>query len=461
MGDIRRAFAKLVPAAIVAAGSLHSARAEQLVVAPGADLQVRIDSAGEGDTLVLGKGEHKGPIRISRRLTIEGEPGAVLMGSGQGSVVTIAAPGSVLRGLAIRGSGRDLDKMDAGVFVERTATGAIIEKNEIDGNLYGVYLHGAPNAIARNNVIRGLRIARVNESGNGVSVWNAPGAKVIANDIRYGRDGIYVIASRNNVFSGNRFRDVRFAIHYMYTNDSEVSGNHSSGNTIGFALMYSHRLSVSGNISDGDRDHGLLLNYANGSKIRGNMVRGRMLSPDRWASPGMRAAEARAHGLPTEGGIESPARKGVRPGPEKCVFIYNANRNQFRDNWFEGCAIGVHFTAGSEGNEIVGNAFIRNRHQVKYVGTRYLDWSKDGRGNYWSDNPGFDLNGDGVADTAYRPNDLVDRVLWTTPQAKVLVNSPAVQIIRWAQAQFPALLPGGVVDKHPLMSPPPRPATLQ
>jgi nitrous oxidase accessory protein len=38
----------------------------------------------------------------------------------------------------------------------------------------------------------------------------------------------------------------------------------------------------------------------------------------------------------------------------------------------------------------------------------------------------------------------------------VLINSPAVQVIRWAQAQFPALLPGGVVDSHPLMSPPAR-----
>ena len=66
-------------------------------------------------------------------------------------------------------------------------------------------------------------------------------------------------------------------------------------------------------------------------------------------------------------------------------------------------------------------------------------------------------NGDGIADTAYRPNDLIDRVLWTAPQAKVLINSPAVQVIRWAQAQFPALLPGGVVDSRPLIAPPAAP----
>jgi nitrous oxidase accessory protein len=156
---------------------------------------------------------------------------------------------------------------------------------------------------------------------------------------------------------------------------------------------------------------------------------------------------------------ETKSALSLHDGPEKCVFIYNANHNQFRDNWFERCGIGVHFTAGSEGNEITGNAFIGNRNQVKYVGTRDLDWSKGGRGNYWSDNPAFDLNGDGIADTAYRPNDLVDRVLWTAPSAKVLVNSPAVQVLRWAQNQFPALYPGGVVDTHPLIAPPPKPST--
>ena len=155
---------------------------------------------------------------------------------------------------------------------------------------------------------------------------------------------------------------------------------------------------------------------------------------------------------------EAKTTQSLRSGPEKCVFIYNTNHNRLRNNWFEGCGIGVHFTAGSEGNEITGNAFIGNRNQVKYVGTRNLDWSKGGRGNYWSDNPAFDLDADGIADTAYRPNDLVDKVLWTAPQAKLLINSPAMQVIRWAQAQFPALLPGGVVDSHPLISPPPRTA---
>ena len=452
-----RTLVRLGLAAAFAANLSSLAHAERIAVPVGTSPQEVVDLAAEGDVVVLKAGEHRGPIRITRKLTVEGERGAVLIGPGQGSVVTVSAPGAVVRGLTIRGSGKDSEKMDAGVFVEKTAKGALVETNRIEGNLYGIYLHGAEDSIARGNEIIGIKEGRVNEAGNGISVWNATGAKVLDNDVRFGRDGIFVITSKRNVFSGNRFRDLRFAIHYMYTNDSEVSGNASLGNHAGYAIMYSGRLTVRGNLSDGDRDHGFLFNYANASQISGNSVIGRLQPAERWTTGGTRGTENKEHGLPTPDTSEVAQDAEARSGPTKCVFIYNANQNRFRDNWFEGCEIGIHFTAGSERNEMVGNAFIRNRNQVKYVSTRYLDWSKDGRGNYWSDNPAFDLNGDGLGDSAYRPNDLVDKVLWTAPQAKVLMNSPAVQVIRWAQAQFPALLPGGVVDSRPLMAPPARP----
>lgn len=443
-------------ATIFVASLCLPARAAELRVPPGAAVQPVLERAAEGDVVILPAGEYRGPVRIDRRVILQGDPGAIVTGPGEGSVVTVLAPGAVVRGLTVRGSGTDLPALDSGIFVAKSASGAVVEGNRIEGNLYGIYLHGAEDSVARDNVITGISEGRRNEAGNGISVWNAPGAQVLDNDISFGRDGIFVAASKRNRFSGNRFRDLRFAVHYMYTNDSEISGNISIGNSVGFAVMYSHRLIVENNISDGDRDHGFLFNYANGSRIEGNAVYGRLQSAERWLGAGNRG-QASEHGVPVSEPASSGSTSGMRLGPEKCVFIYNANQNRFRGNHFEGCEIGIHFTAGSEGNEMSGNAFIRNRNQVKYVGTRYLDWSKGGRGNYWSDNPAFDLNGDGLGDTAYRPNDLIDKVLWTAPQAKLLANSPAVQVIRWAQAQFPALLPGGVVDSAPLMTPPTQP----
>src|SRR6185295_15085256 len=242
-------------------------------------------------------GEHRGSLRLARRLVLEGEPGAVLAGPGRGSVVVVVAPEAVVRGLTIRGSGTDLVKMDAGVFVEQTAARSVVERNRIEGNLYGVYIHGAEDALVRRNDITGIRRGRMNDAGNGVSVWNAPGAKVLDNDIRFGRDGIFSIASRKNVFSGNRFRDLRFAVHYMYTNEGEVTNNVSIGNTVGYAVMYSNRLTIRGNVSDGDRDRGFLFNFANGSQIIGNIVLGRLQPAERWTRAGSHDDE-RDHASP-------------------------------------------------------------------------------------------------------------------------------------------------------------------
>lgn len=444
-------------AAMIAAASCCAAAAADRRVMPGDNVEEAIAAAAEDDVILLARGEHRARIFLRKRVVLAGEQGSLLIGPGTGSVISVHAPGAIVRGLTIRGSGSNLDAFDAGVYLEQDAPGAIVENNRIEGNLYGVVIHGAADSIVRDNIVTGRTEGRVNDRGNGVSVWNAPGAKVTGNHVSQGRDGIFSVTSRLNQFSNNTFENVRFAVHYMYTNDSEISGNISIGNTVGYAIMYSNRLKVAGNRSDGDRDNGLLFNYANGSDIRGNSVIGRLLPAERWLQGSVSASEAREHGLaPAESNASELT--GPRPGPGKCVFIYNANRNRFTGNRFEGCEIGVHFTAGSEQNDIHGNSFIRNRTQVKYVGTRYLDWSKDGRGNFWSDNPAFDLDGDGIADNAYRPNDVMDKVLWTTPQAKLLANSPAVQVVRWAQSQFPAILPGGVVDKFPLMSAPePRP----
>ncbi|WP_420962464.1 nitrous oxide reductase family maturation protein NosD [Brucella sp. IR073] len=440
----------LLSSTLLAFALCGAAEARQIDVAPGESVEAAMEQAEPGDIVRLLRGKHEGAVIVDRAIELIGEPGAVIDGLGTGNAITVTAPGAIVRGLEVRGSGSDMTELSSGIFVSQTATGTRVENNRLIGNLYGIYLHGAADSVAIRNEIIGRRGVRMAETGSGVSIWNAPGAKVIANTIRYGRDGIYTNASRRNVFRGNRMEDVRFAVHYMYTDDSEVTGNVSRNNSVGFAIMYTNRLKITDNLSEGDRDHGLLLNYANSSTISGNRVIGRMQPVARWLDAGVQKAE---HGIPQEK-TELAAGETMRLGPQKCAFLYNANRNRFYGNRFESCQIGIHFTAGSEGNDISGNAFIANRTQVKYVGTRQLDWSRDGRGNYWSDNPAFDLNGDGIADNPYRPNDLIDKVLWTAPRAKILLTSPATQVIRWAQAQFPAVLPGGVVDSHPLMAAP-------
>lgn len=390
-------------------------QAEELRVGPGTDnLQMAIAGATPGDVLLLEPGSYPGPITLDKALTIDGQGKAVIDGGGAGTVITITGSDVTLRGLTVRGSGRNHESIDSGIKLVKGASGNLIEGNVLEDNLHGVDVHGAVDTVVRGNTIIGRQGERMNTRGNGFYVWNAPGTVIEGNTVRYGRDGIFANTSKNDIFRGNLFRDLRFAIHYMYTHDTVVSDNISIGNHLGFAIMFSNRVVLTNNLSLGDRSHGVMLNYANNADVSGNLVRG---------------------------------------GTEKCTFIYNAHRNLIVGNRFEGCDIGIHFTAGSERNALTGNAFIGSREQVKYVGTRHIEWSVEGRGNFWSDHPAFDLNGDAIADSPFRPNDLMDHILWSQPAAALLMGAPAVQLIRWSQASFPATMPGGVVDSHPLMTP--------
>ena len=387
-------------------------QAREIPVPPGAGpLTGAIAAAAPGDILQLTAGVY-GPAVIDKPLTIQGED-AIIDGGHTGTVLLVTADDVTLRGLHVQGSGARDEDIDAGIKVSKDVARTVIEDCLLTDNMHGIDFHGAVDAVARRNRIEGRQDPHMVARGNAFYVWNAPGVVIEDNEVQYGRDGIFSNASRQDTYRRNTFRDLRFAIHYMYTNDSTIEDNVSIGNHLGFAMMYSRRVVVKGNISLMDRDHGVMLNSTNDSDVTGNLV----------------------------------------VGAAKCTFLYDANKNLIADNRFEGCGIGIHYTAGSARNAVTGNAFVANRNQVKYVGTRDLEWSLDGRGNYWSDLAAFDLNGDGIADQAFRPNDMMDHILWSQPAAALLIGSPAVQLVRWSQSSFPATLPGGIVDSHPLMAP--------
>lgn len=411
----------LLSAVPLLAGS-GRARAADIEVAAGPQSAVlAVARAVSGDRLLLGPGVHAGGIVIDKPLSIEGRPGAILDAEGTGSVIRIDAAGVSVRGLTLRGSGIKGETFDSGIFVKKGSDGVTIEDNVFENNLFGVVLHGCKSAVVRNNRIANRADLWRNDRGNGIHIWNNTGTLVEGNSVTSGRDGIYIEISHGNAIRGNRFEGLRFAVHYMYANNNEVSGNVSIRNNVGFALMYSNKLRVFGNLSISDNHHGLMLHTTHKSQVWDNFIYGT---------------------------------------GEKCLFIYTSANNDVRDNRFENCGVGVHFTGGSENNKFHGNTFLNNEMQVKYTGLKIYEWSVDGRGNYWSDNPAFDLDGNGIADAAFRPNTLVDWVLWKYPLAKLLIASPAVKTLRFVQEQLPTLYPGGAVDSFPLMTPSPPPMAL-
>ncbi|MBF0164583.1 MAG: nitrous oxide reductase family maturation protein NosD [Magnetococcales bacterium] len=418
-----RAIRSPAVATLLAAGLFFPATgdAESRSVAPGEDsLRLAIASAKSGDTLRLEPGWH-GAAVVDRPLTIEGPADAFIDAGGKGSALVIQAPNVVVRGMTLTGSGIVEPDLDSGILLLKGGDDALVEGTHVINNLYGISVQGAQRARILDNDIANRNDLWENDRGNGINVWNSTGSRFEHNRIDGGRDGLYIHTAHGNVIHANRFTRLRFAVHYMYANKNDVTDNISVENTVGYALMYSEHLKIQRNISLNDRDHGLMFHSSHYSTLDHNLVRGTR---------------------------------------EKCTFIYTSSKNRIHHNRFEGCDIGIHFTGGSEKNVIHENAFINNHTQVKYSGMVHYEWSKEKRGNYWSDNPAFDLDGDGIADVAYRPNTLMDRVVWNYPLAKLLLASPITETLRVAQGRFPSLSPGGVVDSWPLIAPPGDPVSI-
>ncbi len=361
-----RTFAVLLGTALLTG----SANAADIRVEPGPEALVRaIELARPGDRLVLSPGTYVGGIVVTKPVELTGDGKAHVVGTGTGSVITIDAPDVLIEGLKLTGSGTSHETIDSGVQMTRNGTRAIVRNTHIEGNLYGVDIHGARDARVENNTIIGGDDRLMSRRGNGVYVWNAPGATVTGNTIRQGRDGIFVNTSRKNTFTDNRFEGLRFAIHYMNADDSEVSGNISIGNHLGYAIMFSKRVTIRDNISLDDRDHGIMLNYANNAVIEGNAVVG--------------------------GGEKCLILKSL-----VCVFIATIV-------WY---VIGFAFAFGSQGNAFIGNGNFTNidfEHTQCTFATSCIVCQVRR-----------------VADQAFRPNDAMDQVPWTQPSAETSAGKP-------------------------------------
>lgn len=412
---------------------VNSAGAEPTYVEPrGVGLQEAIDQAEPGDTLWLRPGVYKGNFLIDKPLTLKGDNGAIL--DGQGIDVTlsiIGAPDTRVEGLIIRNSGIDMTEMDAAIFLDKGSHRTVIQGNRIHARAFGIWAGESDEVLIIANRISGDTDMRSAERGDGIRMFRLTDSVIIANEIWEARDGIYIDVSHHNRLIGNILHNQRYGIHYMFSHTNDVLVNHTYDNRMGYALMMSRHLNVQGNTSVRDQNYGILLNAVTYSYL----ARNRSIDVMRGHPPG------------------TPDGHGVLGTEGKAVFIYNSQHNEFEDNLFARAEIGVHLTAGSNHNHFHGNSFVGNQHQVMYVATREQEWSHEGRGNYWSDYMGWDLRGDGIGDVPYEPNDAMDGILWKYPAAKILLNSPAVQVLRWVQRQFPVLRPSGVKDSYPLIRP--------
>lgn len=382
----------------------------------------------EGDLFTLPAGRYEGNFVLDLSIHLKCEEGAILDGMGQKNTLNMRAPNAVLEGCTIVNSGQNLTDMNAGIFVERTAEAIKIDSNIIRVSGFGAWVDAAPKVQIINNKIQGDLTLRSQDRGNGIHFFAVRFGTIQGNELWHTRDGIYVDNSNDNLFDNNHLHDLRYGIHFMFSNRNTISNNLTQRTRTGLTLMQSRQLTAHNNRSEFDQNYGILMNYITYSTISDNYVTD--------------VQEGQGDSVHIQG------------GEGKGIFIYNSLFNTVTGNEFHNSTLGIHLTAGSEDNKIYRNSFINNQSQVKYVAVRHQEWSVDGVGNYWADYLGWDRNNDGIGDIPYEPNDNVDKLLWTYPQVKLLMNSPSIELLRWVQQIFPVVKYPGVQDSYPLMEKP-------
>ncbi len=397
--------------------------AKTIEINPSQDLQATVDLASDGDSIKLLAGEYHGNFVINKALHLSSDGAATINAQGQGNGFTLLASHITIDGLNIVNWGGDLSEQNAAIYSDKKASHIILKNNKLKGQGFGIWLQKGEHLKVLNNVIEGDPSLRSADRGNGIQLSIVKHVEVMNNDVSHTRDGLYIISSQHNILKNNTMHDLRYGIHYMYSHSNKVLDNLAYNTRAGYALMSSKYLTVSGNETRDSEDYGFLMNFITYSKITNNTIK------NVWTKP--------------ENKVLGRDGKGL--------FVYNSGYNSITYNTVDTAEIGIHLTAGSEKTKVYGNRFINNPTQVKYVVNREEEWSFEGEGNFWSNYLGWDLNNDGRGDVAFEPNDSIEKIVWKYPEAKVLLDSPAIVILRWIQGQFPILKPAGVKDSFPLM----------
>ncbi len=386
------------------------------------DLARALAEAQDGDTIVIPPGDYRGPLVIDKSVTLMGEGWPVIDGSGQGDVLTVTAPDVTIAGLVVRNSGDSLNDENAGIT--GLAPRITVQGNRLKDVLFGVYLKDAPGAIVRDNVIGGkdLGIAR---RGDAIRLWYCAGSLIEGNHVSHGRD-VVIWFSPNSIIRRNVIEHSRYGLHFMYSDDEVIEENVLRYNSVGAFLMYSRGLTLRRNLffnNRGPSGYGLALKDMDDVVVEGN-----------------RAINNRL-GFYLDNSPRSTDATGI-----------------FRHNLIAYNDAGVGLLTLVRRNQFTQNVFQENGTQVAAVGGRELTgnaWHSQGLGNYWSDYAGYDSDGDGVGDVAYRSQSVFENLMDEHPELRLFQLSPVANAIDLAARAFPLFQPQPkMTDEHPLMVPP-------
>ncbi|MDQ5907221.1 MAG: nitrous oxidase accessory protein [Pseudomonadota bacterium] len=393
--------------------SLALSWAAASIAGSASPLQPLIDETLTGSTLTLPPGRYAGPAVIDRPMVVDGQNRATIDGNGKGTVLTIRTNSVVLRGVTIVGSGESHDRIDSGILVEGNHNR--LENNRIEDVLFGITLHRANNNVVTGNHIRS-RPADIADRGDGLRLWYSTGNRIEKNDIAQIRD-VTISNSPHNRYIGNRIRDSRRAMNFLFSHRSLVEGNDLARNATGLTILNS-----------------------DGIVIRRNRIAHAME-----ASGAAIALKESSAALVHDNDLLHCAVGILADSPQHSI-----NRIAIVGNRISHNITGVSFYGERSGHLVYYNRFEHNLWQALVGGDETSD-ANAWHGNYWDDYQGFDRNGDGVGDTPHEILAYADRIWMDTPMARFFRNSPVLELLDFLERLAPFSKPSLILrDRAPV-----------
>ncbi len=388
-----------------------------LVVDDASSLSSALAARGGPSEIWLGAGRtFRGDFAVERTLSLHGETGAVLEGTGAGTVITVTADDVWIDNLVVRHSGRRHTAEDAGIKAK--AHHVRVTNVAVDDALFGVVFAPCPGCVLDHTRIRG------NEDepelrGDGIKLWESSDAAVRRCVVEDSRD-VIVWYSRGVLLDQNVVRRSRYGTHFMYSHDSIVRDSRIESNIVGIFVMYSNRLHAEGNVLAGARGPagvGIGFKESDGVDVRDNWIVSNTTGTYLDRTPRSAAAPVAFEGN---------------------VFALND--------------VALRLHSSEDGLSFVSNAFHRN------VTVAEVEGGGDARsvrfdGNYWSDYEGYDLDHDGRGDVAFELKQLSGELTNARPELKFFAGTGAMSVVDAVAHAVPVLAVHRVlVDAHPSMT---------
>src|SRR5215471_2721024 len=378
-------------------------------------IQTAIVNAQVGDVIEVRAGTYNENLFIDKQLTIEGIGQPLVRGVGAGSVITVTADSCTFRGFMVEHSGGDLQSEDSGILLKSNQNR--IENNQLRDILYGIYFYNARANVIRGNTIRGRQELEAGERGAGLHLWNSPDNIIEDNTISDMRDGMYIQSCNGNQIRRNHVSDLRYGLHYMFSDRNVFEDNLFENNVAGAAIMYSNHIEFRRNAfvhNRGFSSFGILFQECNELIAEDNFI------------------------------IDNATG----------IFMEALRKTTFRRNVIAQNDVAMQLFSSSDENVFTENNFVENLTRLQLIGkSTTTKWSENGRGNFWSDYDGYDMNEDGRGDVPQRVQDVFEYLEGNHPRLRLFLDSPAAKALAVAERTFPIFKGSEEVDRAPLMKP--------